>query len=135
MDSLRSSYTDSLRSSYTDSLRSSYTVDNDFIVNTICRVFTELGFEGGKHDTRRHYSFTKSSEEGEEDGGSVFYDSLSVTYYINGFVDFISPISWNEDSEEEIRDNIVLHLRENRQALIEKEMAQRSRALYGRRWR
>ena len=134
MDSLRSSYTDSLRSSYTDSLLSSRTIDNDFIVNAICRVFTELGFEGGKHDTRRHYSFTKSNEGGE-DSGSVFYDSLSVTYYINGFVDFISPVSWNENSEEEIRNNIVLHLRENRQALIEKEMAQRSRALYGRRWR
>lgn len=118
-----------------DSPRSSYMVDNDFIVNTICRVFTELGFKGGKHDTRRHCSFTKSNEEGKEDYGSVFYDSMSVTYYINGFVDFISPVSWNEDSEEEIRNNIVLYLWENRQALIEKETAQRFRALYGRRWR
>ena len=110
-------------------------VDNDFIINAICRVFTELGFEGGKHDTRRHYSFTKSNEGEKEDCGSVFYDSLSVTYYINGFVDFISPVSWSENSEQEIRDNITLHLWENRHVLVEKEIAARTRSLYGRRWR
>lgn len=110
-------------------------VDNAFIIDTIRRVFSELGFEGGKHDTRRHYSFTKSNGEGKEDCGSVFYDSLSVTYYINGFVDFISPVSWDENSEQEIRDSIALHLWENRPALAEKEIAARTRALYGRRRR
>ena len=118
-----------------DSLCSSYVVDNAFIIDTIRSIFDELGFEGGKHDTRRRYSFTKSNGEGKEDYGSVFYDSLSVTYYINGFVDFISPVSWNENSEQEIRDSITLHLWENRQALVEKELAARTHALYGRRWR
>ncbi len=115
--------------------------DKDYIIDTICRVFTELGFEGGKHDTHRHHSFTKSNGEGKEDCGSVFYDSMTVTYYINGFVDFISPVSWNDGSEQDIREKIALHLWENRRALVEKELAARSRSrlshsrfsLYGRR--
>lgn len=96
------------------------------LADTIVRLFEEEGFTeiAGKGNNKRHRSFCNE----KDDCASVTHDSMSVTYYINGFVDFLSPVTWDEEAEKNVRDEIKRHLWENSAARKQKEIEARLRA-------
>lgn len=90
-------------------------VDIQYIVCTTRNIFLELGFTGNRCNGPKYFAYTKKGER--EDCGSVAFDTVSVTYYINGHVGFLSPATFEFGDEEKVREDIEKHLFENRHLL------------------
>lgn len=90
-------------------------VDTQYITCTVRNIFTELGFEGNRFNGPKYFTYTKKGER--EDCGSITSDSMSVTYYINGHVGFLSPATFEFGDEGKVREDIEKHLFENRHLL------------------
>ncbi len=86
-------------------------VDIEYIVCAARNAFLELGFIGNANNGPRYFAYTKEGER--QDCGSVARDSMSVTYYINGHVGFLSPATFEFGDEDKVKEDISRHMSEN----------------------
>lgn len=86
-------------------------VDIEHIALAARDAFLGLGFTGNANNGPRYFAYTKKGER--DDCGSVFWDGVSVTYYINGHVGFLSPATFGPGDEERVKEDIAAHMFEN----------------------
>lgn len=93
-------------------------VDIEYITCAARNAFLDLGFTGNAYNGPRYFAYTKKGER--EDCGSVARDSMSVTYYINGHVGFLSPATFEFGDEETVKEDIARHMHENTRPVTRK---------------
>lgn len=81
--------------------------NREYIMCVARDCFTMLGF------TRQYNGINYSSYALGDNLGSVSTDSVSAYYYINGYIGFLYPEDWDENSEDRVFNDIKAHMFSN----------------------